>query len=126
MPFASSFPRCIIPAWSPEGCSMYKFGHFSVCLLVRPSGDESINQRITNLLPTVRHCSWPIESTIFSGLKGLFRSSLFVNGCRCWAQIWGQEQPDILVCFGYRYGSRSNLQVHKAVSTCTASTLTRW
>jgi hypothetical protein len=91
MPVESSFPRRIIPARSPESCSMYKFGHFSVCLLVRPSGDDSINQRITNLLPSVRQRSSSIECALFSGLRVRFRSSLFVTRCRCWGHMWGQS-----------------------------------
>jgi hypothetical protein len=76
---------------SPESCSRHRVSRFSACLLIRPSGEESINQRITNLLPSVRQRSSSIESTIFSGLRGGFRSSLSVTGCRCWGQMRGQS-----------------------------------
>lgn len=68
-----------------------KLAEFTACLPAMPRDDESINQRFTNLLPSVLQRSWSIESTIFSGLRGRFRSSLSVNGCRRWGEKWGQS-----------------------------------
>jgi hypothetical protein len=41
----------------PKSCSRCKVNCFFACLLIGLSGDKSINQQITNLLPSVRPCS---------------------------------------------------------------------
>ena len=83
-----------------ESCSRYKVSRFSACLLIDSSGDEGINQRITNLLPSVRQRSCRSDDAIFTRMKVVFSSSLFVYGCRCWGQTWGQKQPDTLISHG--------------------------
>jgi hypothetical protein len=83
--------------------------------------DRTPNLRFTNLLPSVRQRSSPIECTIFSGQRVEFRSSLFVSGCRRWGQMWGQgpeEQPSTLISFGTHRGVQvSSMDAHRAGGT---------
>jgi len=53
--------------------------------------DRTPTLGFTKLLPSVRQRSSSIECTIFSGLRGGFRSSVFVTGCRRWGHLWGQS-----------------------------------
>jgi hypothetical protein len=50
-------PKTTLGARSSESCSRYEVSQIYACLLIGLSGDESINQRITNLLPSVRQRS---------------------------------------------------------------------
>jgi hypothetical protein len=60
-------------------------------MLIRPDSDERINQRITNLLPSVRQRSCRFDYGIFPREKVALSSSLFVYVYRRRGQKWGQS-----------------------------------